>query len=470
MYNTAKRKVEDFKSIEENKVGMYVCGLTVYNDMHLGHARTYIAFDVIRRWLEFSGYEVNFVQNHTDIDDKIIKKANQENVSFEDITNKYIKRTQEDLDKLQVKAPTFMPKATDYISEMIVIIENLIEKGNAYVTEPAEGSLAPDVYFSVHSASDKFGTLTGQKLEEMRAGSRVAVNERKQHPADFVLWKGAKEGEPTWDSPWGKGRPGWHIECSAMSLKYLGDFFDIHGGGIDLKFPHHESEVLQTECHTNHSPMANYWLHSGHLTINNEKMSKSLDNFFLVRDVMKEYSAPVLRFYLLNGHYRSPIDFSDSNLAESHSAYKRLEGVYNRLESVSKSGEQEPEELVSKINKCNLEFLEAMNDDFNTREAMAILFQFSRFVNGFELELLAKSLQEKILDLFSRLGGDVLGLFTRVEIDSDFEAKIESLIAQRNNARAAKDWNKSDSIRDKLTSLGVEIEDTSEGTIWKLIQ
>ena len=469
VYNTATRKVEDFKSIEESKVGMYVCGLTVYNDMHLGHARTYIAFDVIRRWLEFSGYEVNFVQNHTDIDDKIIKKANQENVSFEEITNKYIKRTQEDLDKLQVKAPTFMPKATDYISEMIVIIENLIEKGNAYVTEPAEGALAPDVYFSVHSASDKFGTLTGQKLEEMRAGSRVAVDERKQHPADFVLWKGAKEGEPTWDSPWGKGRPGWHIECSAMSLKYLGEHFDIHGGGIDLKFPHHESEVLQTECHTNHSPMANYWLHSGHLTINNEKMSKSLDNFFLVRDVMKEYSAPVLRFYLLNGHYRSPIDFSDSNLAESHSAYKRLEGVYNRLESVSKSGEQEPEELVSKINKCNLEFLEAMNDDFNTREAMAILFQFSRFVNGFELELLAKSLQEKILDLFSRLGGDVLGLFTRVEIDSDFEAKIESLIAQRNNARAAKDWNKSDSIRDKLKDIGIEIEDTSDGTIWKLI-
>ena len=469
MYNTAKRKVEDFKSIEENKVGMYVCGLTVYNDMHLGHARTYIAFDVIRRWLEFSGYEVNFVQNHTDIDDKIIKKANQENLSFEEITNKYIKRTQEDLDKLQVKAPTFMPKATDYISEMIVIIENLIEKGNAYVTEPAEGALAPDVYFSVHSASDKFGTLTGQKLEEMRAGSRVAVDERKQHPADFVLWKGAKEGEPTWDSPWGKGRPGWHIECSAMSLKYLGEHFDIHGGGIDLKFPHHESEVLQTECHTNHSPMANYWLHSGHLTINNEKMSKSLDNFFLVRDVMKEYSAPVLRFYLLNGHYRSPIDFSDSNLAESHSAYKRLEGVYNRLESVSKSGEQEPEELVSKINKCNLEFLEAMNDDFNTREAMAILFQFSRFVNGFELELLTKALQEKILDLFSQLGGEVLGLFSKIKIDSDFEAKIESLIVQRNNARSDKDWEKSDLIRDELKSIGVEIEDTSEGTIWKLI-
>ena len=469
VYNTAKRKVEDFKSIEENKVGMYVCGLTVYNDMHLGHARTYIAFDVIRRWLEFSGYEVNFVQNHTDIDDKIIKKANQENVTFEDITKKYIERTQEDLDKLQVKAPTSMPKATDYIAEMIVIIENLIEKGNAYVTEPAEGALAPDVYFSVHSASDKFGTLTGQKLEEMRAGSRVAVDERKQHPADFVLWKGAKKGEPTWDSPWGKGRPGWHIECSAMSIRYLGKQFDIHGGGIDLKFPHHESEVLQTECHTNHSPMANYWLHSGHLTINNEKMSKSLDNFFLVRDVMKEYSASVLRFYLLNGHYRSPMDFSDSNLEESYSAYKRLEGVYNRLESVAKSGNQEPGELISAIVKCNSEFLEAMNDDFNTREAIAVLFQFSRFVNGFELELLTKALQEEIFDLFSQLGGEVLGLFTRVEIDSDFEAKIESLITQRNNARAAKDWEKSDLIRDELKSIGIEIEDTSEGTIWKLI-
>ena len=469
VYNTAKRKVEDFKSIEENKVGMYVCGLTVYNDMHLGHARTYIAFDVIRRWLEFSGYEVNFVQNHTDIDDKIIKKANQENVTFEEITKKYIERTQEDLDKLQVKAPTSMPKATDYIAEMIVIIENLIEKGNAYVTEPAEGALAPDVYFSVHSASDKFGTLTGQKLEEMRAGSRVAVDERKQHPADFVLWKGAKEGEPSWDSPWGKGRPGWHIECSAMSLSYLGKQFDIHGGGIDLKFPHHESEVLQTECHTNHSPMANYWLHSGHLTINNEKMSKSLDNFFLVRDVMKEYSAPVLRFYLLNGHYRSPIDFSDSNLEESYSAYKRLEGVYNRLEAVAKSGNQEPRELISAIDKCNSEFLEAMNDDFNTREAIAVLFQFSRFVNGFELEVLTKAIQEKILDLFSRLGGEVLGLFSSVEIDSDFEAKIENLIIQRNNARAAKDWEKSDLIRDELKSIGIEIEDTSEGTIWKLI-
>ena len=469
VYNTATRKVEEFKSIEEKKVGMYVCGLTVYNDMHLGHARTYIAFDVIRRWLEFSGYEVYFVQNHTDIDDKIIKKANEEKVSFEKLTKKYIERTSEDLEKLQVKPPTVMPKATDYTEEMITIIIDLIEKGNAYVVQPADGALAPDVYFNVISASDKFGTLTGQRLEDMRAGSRVEIDDRKKHPADFVLWKGAKKGEPSWDSPWGKGRPGWHIECSAMSLNYLGEHFDIHGGGIDLKFPHHESEVLQTECHTNHSPMANYWLHSGHLTINNEKMSKSLDNFFLVRDVVKEYSSSVLRFYLLNGHYRSPIDFSDSNLDESLSAYKRLEGIYNRLVSVKKSGDQSPDELLKVIDSCYSDFSIAMNDDFNTREALAVLFQFSRLVNGYELELLTLDLQQKLLDIFVKLGGEVLGLFGKVEIDSEFKSQIEELITERKVARDAKDWELSDSIRDKLTSLGVEIQDTSSGTTWKLI-
>jgi len=469
VYNTATRKVEDFKSIEEKKVGMYVCGLTVYNDMHLGHARTYIAFDVIRRWLEYLGYEVNFVQNHTDIDDKIINRANQEKTKYEILTKKYIERTQQDLAKLQVNIPTMMPKATDYIEEMILIISDLVEKGNAYVTEPAERALAPDVYFNVISASDKFGTLTGQKLEDMRAGSRVAVDERKKHPADFVLWKGAKEGEPSWDSPWGKGRPGWHIECSAMSLKYLGQHFDIHGGGIDLKFPHHESEVLQTECHTNHSPMANYWLHSGHLTINNEKMSKSLDNFFLVRDVMKEYSAPVLRFYLLNGHYRSPIDFSDSNLDESVSAYKRLEGVFNRLESATKYGDQMPDELMQALDSCYLDFSNAMNDDFNTREALAVLFKFSRFVNGYEFDSFTSVLQSKLLKLFTVLGGEVLGLFSKKEVDSEFQAKIEDLILQRSEARLAKDWSKSDAIRDELTTLGVEIQDTSGGTTWNLI-
>ncbi len=469
VYNTATRKVEEFKSIEEKKVGMYVCGLTVYNDMHLGHARTYIAFDVIRRWLEYSGYEVKFIQNHTDIDDKIIKRANEENSSFEKITKRFIDRTQEDLEKLQVKSPTVMPKATDYIQEMITIISDLIKKENAYVAKPAEGALAPDVYFNVISASDKFGTLTGQRLEDMRAGSRVAIDDRKKHPADFVIWKGAKEGEPSWDSPWGKGRPGWHIECSAMSLNYLGKHFDIHGGGIDLKFPHHESEVLQTECHTNHSPMANYWLHSGHLTINSEKMSKSLDNFFLVRDVMKEYSASVLRFYLLNGHYRSPIDFSDSNLEESFTAYKRLEGVFNRLDSISKSGNKSFDELSVAIESCKSDFSKAMDDDFNTREAIAVLFQFSRLVNGYDLETLTVDLQNSLLDLFNNLGGEVLGLFDKKDINFEFKAQIEDLLRQRKAARNAMDWDLSDSIRDKLASLGVEIQDSTDGTTWKLI-
>ena len=375
VYNTATRKVEDFKPINENKVGMYVCGLTVYNDMHLGHARTYIAFDVIRRWFEYLGYEVNFVQNHTDIDDKIINRANEEKISSKDLANKYIKRTTEDLESLQVLPPTNMPKATDYISEMIEIISDLLAKNNAYVTEPAQGALASDVYFDVMSASDIFGTLTGQKIEDMEAGARVAVDSRKKHPSDFVLWKGTKPDEPNWDSPWGLGRPGWHIECSAMSLSHLGKHFDIHGGGIDLRFPHHESEILQSECHTSHSPMANYWLHSGHLTVNREKMSKSLDNFFLVREVMEKYSAPILRFYLLNGHYRSPIDFSDSNLKESVSAYRRLEGTYNRLLESNSKGSDKPSDLIEAIEICQNDFVSAMNDDFNTREGIAALFQ-----------------------------------------------------------------------------------------------
>ena len=243
LYNTATRKVEEFKPINANKVGMYVCGLTVYNDMHLGHARTYVSFDVIRRWLEYSGYEVTFVQNHTDIDDKIIQKANEEGIPTKEIASRYIERTTEDLERLQVRPPTFMPKATDFIKEMIEIISSLIEKNHAYVVEPAAGALSSDVYFDVSSSSDTFGTLTGQKIEDMEAGSRVEIDSRKRHPSDFVLWKGAKPNEPSWDSPWGIGRPGWHIECSAMSLGHLGDNFDIHGGGVDLKFPHHESEL-----------------------------------------------------------------------------------------------------------------------------------------------------------------------------------------------------------------------------------
>jgi len=469
LYNTATRKVEDFHPIEKNKVGMYVCGLTVYNDMHLGHARTYIAFDVIRRWLEYLGYDVNFVQNHTDIDDKIINRANEEKVSSKDLANKYIDRTTEDLESLQVRPPTHMPKATDFIPEMIEIISDLIDKNHAYVTEPAPGALTSDVYFDVISASEMFGTLTGQKIEDMEAGARVAVDSRKRHPSDFVLWKGTKPDEPNWNSPWGLGRPGWHIECSAMSLSHLGKHFDIHGGGIDLRFPHHESEILQSECHTENSPMSNYWLHSGHLTINKEKMSKSLDNFFLVRDVMKEYSAPILRFYLLNGHYRSPIDFSDNNLKESMSAYKRLEGTYHRLIKAEPKGSNRPNDLLEAVEFCRKDFLLAMNDDFNTREGIAALFQLARVSNNYNVSELDSKLVKNLIDTFKIYGNEVLGLFSSEKIDKDLAKEIEKLITDRDSARQAKDWAKSDSIRDKLRAMGVEIQDTPNGTKWRRI-
>ena len=469
LYNTATRKVEDFHPIEKNKVGMYVCGLTVYNDMHLGHARTYIAFDVIRRWLEYLGYDVNFVQNHTDIDDKIINRANEENISSKDLANKFIDRTTEDLESLQVRPPTHMPKATDFIPEMIEIISDLIDKDHAYVTEPAPGALASDVYFDVMSSSEIFGTLTGQKIEDMEPGARVAVDNRKRHPSDFVLWKGAKPDEPRWESPWGLGRPGWHIECSAMSLSHLGEHFDIHGGGIDLRFPHHESEILQTECHTGDSPMSNYWLHSGHLTINKEKMSKSLDNFFLVRDVMKEYNAQILRFYLLNGHYRSPIDFSEDNLQESMSAYRRLEGTYNRLIKEESTGSKRPENLLDALEVCRNDFVNAMNDDFNTREGIAALFQLARVSNKYEVSELESKLVKDLLDTFKIYGNEVLGLFSSEKIDTKLVNEVESLIEQRKLAREAKNWSQSDSIRDKLKAMHIEIQDTPAGTKWRRI-
>ena len=469
LYNTATRKVEEFKPINANKVGMYVCGLTVYNDMHLGHARTYVSFDVIRRWLEYSGYEVTFVQNHTDIDDKIIQKANEEGIPTEEIASRYIERTTEDLERLQVRPPTFMPKATDFIKEMIEIISSLIEKNHAYVVEPIAGALSPDVYFDVSSSSDTFGTLTGQKIEDMEAGSRVEIDSRKRHPSDFVLWKGAKPNEPSWDSPWGIGRPGWHIECSAMSLGHLGDNFDIHGGGVDLKFPHHESEILQTESHTGHSPMANYWVHTGFLTINKEKMSKSLDNFFLVRDIMNDYSAPVLRFYLLNGNYRSPIDFSDSNLEESRTAYNRLEGTYTRFKHAESASSDKPKELEGAIATCRRDFVSAMNDDFNTREALASLFQLARVANNHSESNLASDLKEELVKTFDYYGNQVLGLFQENLGDESSQVAIESLIAKRDAAREAKNWSASDSIRDELSEMGIELQDTPEGTKWRRI-
>ena len=466
IYNTATRQLENFTPLEDGKVKMYVCGLTVYNDMHLGHARTYVAFDAIRRWLIHSGYDVNFVQNHTDVDDKIIQKANEEGKSTEDIANYYINRTTEDMISLEIMEPDEMPKATEFIDSMISLISGLIEKNHAYVVEPAEGSSHSDVYFHVPSASDIFGTLTGQKIEDMEAGARVALDTRKQHPSDFVLWKGAKSDEPSWSSPWGEGRPGWHIECSAMSMHYLGEQFDLHGGGSDLKFPHHESEILQSESFTGVSPTVKYWMHTGFLAVSKEKMSKSLDNFLLVRDMLNDYSPQVLRFFLLNAHYRSLIDFDFDLLSESSSAYNRLSTTFSNYKNIRNSGSEEPSVLFDSISTCRSKFNDAMDDDFNTREAISALFDFSRDVNKYEPSDLTEKSQLAVIDIFDELGGKVLGLFSYTN-QSLSDEEIEDFISKRNSARENKDWSTSDQIRDDLLEAGIELRDTPKGTRWR---
>ena len=466
IYNTATRQLETFTPLEDGKVKMYVCGLTVYNDMHLGHARTYVAFDAIRRWLIHSGYDVSFIQNHTDVDDKIIKKANEEGKSTDEISKYYIDRTTEDMINLEIMEPDEMPKATEFIDSMISLISGLIDKKHAYIVEPAEGSSHSDVYFHVPSASDIFGTLTGQNIEDMEAGARVALDSRKQHPSDFVLWKGAKPDEPSWSSPWGEGRPGWHIECSAMSMHYLGEQFDLHGGGSDLKFPHHESEILQSESFTGVSPTVKYWMHTGFLAVSKEKMSKSLDNFLLVRDMLNDHSPQVLRFFLLNAHYRSLIDFDFDLLSESSSAYNRLSTTFSDYKNVRDFGSSEPSALSDSISTCRSKFHKAMDDDFNTREAISALFDFARVVNKYEPSDLTEKSQRAVIDIFDDLGGKVLGLFS-YKVQSLSDDEIGNYISKRNSARDAKDWATSDKIRDDLLDLGIELRDTPKGTRWR---
>jgi cysteinyl-tRNA synthetase len=468
VYNSASRTLEEFAPREPGKVRMYVCGLTVYNDMHLGHARSYVAFDAIRRWLEHSGYAVEHVQNHTDIDDKIIARAAEEGVTPAELADRYIARTTTDLAALGVRPPHQMPRATDYVEQMVALVADLLAKGHAYVAKPAEGALAPDVYFDVPSASEQFGTLTGQSLDELEAGARVAVDPRKRNPADFALWKGAREGEPSWESPWGAGRPGWHIECSAMSLALLGPQFDIHGGGSDLKFPHHESEILQTECHTGKHPMVRYWLHTGFLTIDKEKMSKSLDNFFLVRDVLQHSSAEVVRFYLLNAHYRSPIDFSDAALDEAASAHDRLAATLHRYRAAS-GGDGQPEALHDAVTTARADFTTAMDDDFNTREALAALYGLAREANRHEPGTLDSELCDAVVTTFEELGGEVLGLFAPREAAGPSDAEIEALLEQRKTARDSKEWAEADRIRDELAEQGVEVQDTPAGVHWRRV-
>jgi cysteinyl-tRNA synthetase len=488
VYNTLSGDKEPFVPQVPGKVGMYVCGVTVYDFCHIGHARAYISFDVIYRYLKYSGYDVTYVRNYTDIDDKIIKRANQEQSDYRTVADRYIQAFDEDMERLGVQRATIEPKATDHIAGIIAIIESLIERGHAYVSEG-------DVYYAVETFPE-YLKLSGRNLEEMQAGARVEVGDKKRHPMDFALWKGSKLGEPWWQSPWGNGRPGWHIECSAMSMAFLGKTFDIHGGGKDLVFPHHENEIAQSEG-ANGCQFVKYWLHNGFVNINAEKMSKSLGNFFTIREVLKMYDPETLRFFILSAQYRSPIDFSDQNLEEAQTGLERiyscLAALDELLNSVPASAElavieapsQVGQELLEKVDQFTGRFTEAMEDDFNTAQVLGILFEIVRAANRFiaenkDITPLMLALAARVRHLFVDAGG-VLGLFVTEpatwlagiksgkadQIDITPE-EIERLIVERAEARGAKNFKRSDEIRDLLLAKGVQLLDSAQGTTWNI--
>ena len=448
VYNTLNNKKEIFKSIEPDKVKMYVCGMTVYDFCHIGHARVLIVFDMITRWLRESGYEVHYVRNITDIDDKIIKKAFDENVDYSVITGNFIKEMNYDAAQLGVISPSLEPKATDHIDEMIEMIEGLINKGFAYKAENN------DVFYAVSKFKD-YGKLSGKSLKDLIAGSRVEVDKFKDDNNDFVLWKSAKANEPYWESPWGNGRPGWHIECSTMSNKLLGKNFDIHGGGQDLQFPHHENEIAQSEA-VNDCQMANYWIHNGFVKIDDEKMSKSLGNFFTIRSVLEKYQPEVVRFFILKAHYRSPLNFSQKNLAEAKQALTKL---YLSVRNFK----LDKEFKINWNSKFANNFKKALDDDFNTAEAIAILFELALKVN--------KNQNIEDINLLIKLG-NVLGIlsqdaevFLKDNVNKGID--VEKIIRQRDEAKASKDYVTADKLRDDLLENDILIEDTPTGTVWR---
>ena len=471
VYNTLSREKEDFVPIRGNRVGMYVCGPTVYDYSHIGHARSYVAFDVIRRYLEYKGYTVIYVQNITDVDDKIIKRANELGENPFSLSKRFTQAYFEDMDRLNVRRANIHPKVTEHIPEIIEFIEELIKKGYAYEVDG-------NIYFSVSEFKD-YGKLSGQSMDGILAGARVEVDENKRDPRDFALWKKAKKGEIFWESPWGKGRPGWHIECSTMATKYLGPEIDIHGGGMDLIFPHHECEIAQTESRTG-KPFVKYWIHNGFVTINKEKMSKSLGNFFTIREVLEKYDPETVRFFLLNTHYRSQIDYSDQHLEEAKQSLQKIYNAINKLKTlVSQSQEEfkestpEEEEFLENVEKAKQKFIQAMDDDFNTREAMPAIFDLSRIINSLPTNVkLSRKALEKALQVYQEFG-EILGLFQQEKAGANLEtvAKlVEILIFLRNDFRKEKNWEKADYIRDKLKEAGILLEDSKDGTIWKIIK
>ena len=458
IFNTLTRTKEELKTVEEGKVKIYACGPTVYNFIHIGNARPLCVFDVLRRFLEYIGYDVRFVQNFTDIDDKIIKRANEENLTYKQVSEKYIEEYWKDVKGMNVREATVHPKATENIDEIIDIVSTLIDKGYAYAVDG-------DVYFSPSKFSE-YGKLSHQPLEDLEAGARIMVGEVKKEPMDFALWKSAKPGEPYWESPWGHGRPGWHIECSAMVRSFLGNTIDIHCGGQDLIFPHHENEIAQSEC-CNGVPFANYWMHNGYINVDNVKMSKSLGNFFTVRDVAEKYGYEPIRFLMISSHYRSPINYSTDIIEQCKASLARLYTCRDSLDfALENAAEGEADsDILAMFDKRRQQFVEAMSDDLNTADAIAALFELVRDINSNVIAANAnKGTVEAAIKVFDELA-DVLGLvYNRKKEDLDSE--IEALIEQRTQARKDRNWAESDRIRDELKAKGIVLEDTAQGVKW----
>ncbi len=464
IYNTLTQKKDEFVPVHDGKVGMYVCGPTVYNYIHIGNARPFIVFDVVRRYLKFKGYKVTYVQNLTDIDDKMINKAKEMGTTVDKVAEKFIAEYFKDADALGIERADVHPRATEHIKEIIDLIKKLEEKGYAY-------KIDGDVYYDI-SKFKEYGKLSHQKIEELQAGARIEVNEKKKNPLDFALWKAYKEGEPYWESPWGKGRPGWHIECSAMSMKYLGETLDIHAGGADLIFPHHENEIAQSEAATG-KPFVKYFMHNGYLFIDKEKMSKSLGNILTVREMLSRYPKEVFRYFMLSAaHYRNPINFSDEQLQAAKGALERLYNAQMLFNEKYKKNNfrlivnKEDEEMLAAIERFKGEFEEAMDDDFNIPLAIASLFNFVKDVNKYiEKEDLSKDVMDKIKEVFD-IYLKLLGI-ERTREEEMLDSEIQQLIEKRQKARAEKNWAEADRIRDELLKKGIVLEDTKDGVRWK---
>ncbi|CEI74347.1 MULTISPECIES: cysteine--tRNA ligase [Romboutsia] len=461
LYNTLTRTKEEFVPLEEGKVKMYVCGPTVYNYIHIGNARPFIMFDTLRRYLEYRGFDVTYVQNFTDVDDKIIKRGHEENIAPEEVANKYINEYFVDADGLGIKRADVHPRVTDNIQQIIDFVKELEEKGYAYESNG-------DVYFDTKKF-EGYGKLSKQNQDDLEAGARIEVNSQKRHPMDFVLWKAKKEGEPGWESPWGEGRPGWHIECSVMSKRYLGETIDIHAGGQDLTFPHHENEIAQSEARSGKT-FSNYWVHNGYININNEKMSKSLGNFFTVREISEKYDLEIVRFFMLSAHYRNPVNFSDEMLAQAKAGLERLYNAKEKLEftieNLKESSLTEGEkDLVSELNSYREKFINAMEDDLNTADAISAIFELSKFINTNVNENSSLEFAKLCLDEFNELTS-VLNIVNKKN-DDILDEEIENLIQKRVDAKKNKDYKLADDIRQELLEKGIILEDTRQGTKWK---